>query len=98
MLDVWAQNDLPVLAELVRRLEVDGGSPRRYSARCWRLLRHAGASGVASTWGGGPLHRLRRYTNAVPDLSSRASRELAARAVQAWPSPKGSSNDCSSLW
>src|SRR4051794_6816103 len=97
MLDVWAQNDLPVLAELVRRLEVDRGSPRRYSARCWRLLRHAGCKRRCVDLRRRPATSsasLQKYRNR---LSSRASRELAVRAVQAWPSPKGTSNDCSSL-
>ncbi len=86
MLDLWTQYDLPVLAELVRRLEVDGAhrvdtplavgalSETQVQAALRRLEAAGYIVGVATQM---------PYPAVITGVTERA-----LRAVQAWPSPE----------
>ncbi len=86
MIDLWATYDVPVLAELVERLEVNGEP---------LVDRPDTLAGFMSKQYGGALRRLEAhgYIKAEGSLASRdpetvtAVTEKGLRAVGAWPSP-----------
>lgn len=87
MINLWVEYDLPVLSELVERLEVRGES---------LVNRPDSLAGFAREHYGGALRRLQRdgYIVAEGSLASRHPETVTAvtakalRAVVAWPSPE----------